>query len=491
MDAIQFIQAFAPIISKAAMQTYLSALPLISSVSLLLFSTYSAMSRLSIQLWRPRRSGCRIIHRPQAIFSTIINKAYDSTTSDNTLTLALPEGAASFKDSRSRNKNSPHAKEHYRCITFSPDGQWIATENKDQRGLDIWNVETLSYAKTIAKGCVELDFDFITYSADGKKVMIVPSFHSNISRRAFFIWDVETDKLVRRVSTRRDISKIAISPDQSQLAIVERYISHIRIIDVSTGRHMGPPIRPYGGLGHYSIDRLIWAPNGQFLATVNSVFMKDFFERREIHLLSLSGEVVNPSLGSPTPDQIIGLAYSPDSLKIIAIYRDDADAKHEKKLSIWCTQTGNLIATTSFEFNSEEVTIAFTSDEDILVCGYDLDWGTIVLLRFNVVPTHSTRTYTYYPPKFDPSEPPLTIAYSHDTSGVIVDYASHVDADGWILNTKGERQIWTPWANHELSHSRETPREGHTEYRILEVKNPETKIVVLRYVIAFEDVKSA
>jgi WD40 repeat protein len=112
-----------------------------------------------------------MIHRPPAILSTILNTAYDSTTSDNTVTLALSEGAASFKD----------AKEHCRCITFSPDGQWIVTENKDQRGLDIWNVETLSYAKTIAKGCVELDFKFITYSADANKVMIVPNFHSNIS----------------------------------------------------------------------------------------------------------------------------------------------------------------------------------------------------------------------------------------------------------------------------------------------------------------------
>jgi hypothetical protein len=140
----------------------------------------------------------------------------------------------------------------------------------------------------------------------------------------------------------------------------------------------------------------------------------------------------------------------------------------------------------SFELTSEKVTIAFTVNKDILVCGYDFEQDTIVLLRFTAVPTHSGQTYTQYPPKFDPSDTPLTIAYSRDTSGAIVDYASHVDADGWILNTKGEREIWTPWTNYDLSCSCEPPQEGETQYRTLEVKDPETKIVVLRYVIAFK-----
>ena len=156
--------------------------------------------------------------------------------------------------------------------------------------------------------------------------------------------------------------------------------------------------------------------------------------------------------------------------------------KHEKTLSIWCTRTRILIGTISFKSTLEEVTIAFTVDKDILVCGYDLDRSTCVLLRFNVLPIYTTQTHTHYPPFLDA---PLTLSYSYDTSGVIIDYASQVDADGWILNTKGGRQIRT-CANYELSHSCKPPREGQIEYRTLKVKDPETKIVVLRYVIAFK-----
>ena len=54
------------------------------------------------------------------------------------------------------------------------------------------------------------------------------------------------------------------------------------------------------------------------------------------------------------------------------------------------------------------------------------------------------------PPNFCSSQTPYTIQYSHHISGAIDDYVSHIDHKGWILNTKGGREIWTPWANYEL-----------------------------------------
>ena len=460
-DAIQSIHAFSPIISKAAMQTYLSALPLMSSASPLLFKKYFVMSRPRIKSWGPRSSVCRIIHSQRVILSAIGGTMYDSR----------------------------------HLITLSPDGRWIAIENRNQRALDMWNVETLSNAKTIAKGCDELDSDFdtITHSADGKKVMIVTISYSNPSRPAVGIWDVKTDKLVMRPGVLTQfltgVDEVAISPDGSQIAVAPRFSSRIQIIDVSTG-HLMDQITLNGS--YYSIRQLIWSPNGQFFAIVNLKDPYATISTREIYLLSLGRSIKAPDLclGSPTEKYIIALAFSPDSSKVAATYRDGV-MKDGKTLLIWCTQTRILIGTTSFELTGDEVTIAFTRDNDILVCAYDLYRSTIVLLRFNVLATFSTQTYTHYPPKFDPSETPLTIAYSHDTSGAIVDYASQVDADGWIFNTKGERQIWTPWANYELSCFCEPSREGQTQYRTLEVKDPETKTVVLRYVIAFEQLEDA
>jgi DNA-binding beta-propeller fold protein YncE len=236
MDAIQFIRAFAPIISKAAMQTYLSALPLASSTSPLLFGKYSTMSRPSIEVLEPRNSDHRVIHNPVE---------------------ALPSISGTVLDARN--------------IAISPDGQWIAIENKDQRALDIWNVETLTCAKTIATG----NFHLITYSADGKKVMTVASTAD--LNRLVLIWDVETNQVVLEsvIPHITDRMGVAISPDGSQAA-ASRQNSNVYLgIDIQTGSRIVKEIRPFD-MEYVFMKRLVWSPNGESLAMVNSVETSGF-----------------------------------------------------------------------------------------------------------------------------------------------------------------------------------------------------------------------
>ena len=51
-------------------------------------------------------------------------------------------GASKSSDTRTWKRKWSPAKDRRRPIALSPDGQWMAT--KDERGLDIWNVETFS-----------------------------------------------------------------------------------------------------------------------------------------------------------------------------------------------------------------------------------------------------------------------------------------------------------------------------------------------------------
>ena len=454
------------------------------------------MSRPRTKVSRPRSRRCQIIRKSRVVISTIGPTRYHSQGSDDTIALAPSEGRASI-DPRIGNKIVSPAKEDCRRqVAFSPDGKWIAIENKDERALDIWSVETLSFVKTIANGSGQLDFDNITYSADGKTIMIIASCFSRhpfpTCQRIIYFWDVKTDKRMYpetsspgTLNMKSDDSEmvVAVSSDGSQIAVAHGQRNQsILLFDVSTGDRTGQPIKADKSRRY---DRLVWSPNGQSLATVNSFLSQGY--KKALHLLSLSDNTEVCLI--PAIAHIIGLAYSPDSSKVVAIHRDDMGCV--PKLSMWCTQTGDCIASPSFNLTLEEVTVAFSHDQDILVCGYDLDRSAIVLFRFDAVPKPSLRTYTQYPPKFDPSDTPLTIAYAHDVSGVIVDYASQVDANGWILNTKGEREIWTPWTNYDLSYSCEPPQEGQTRYRTLEVMDPETKVVVLRYVIAFEQREDA
>ena len=427
-----------------------------------------AQSCVKLSASGSQRSICRTIYNPRVIRSNTGSIVYDSTSSYDAIPLALSKSGAS------RTGNDIHLPN----FAISPDGQWIINRNKDQ-ALEIWSVESRSYARTIAKGMPEYYYR-TTYSADGKKIMFISTFYPGFHE--YVIWDVTTDTLVKELKVSKD-EQVAISPDGSKMAVADR--NHIQIVDISTGNNIGKPtIIPYANDETcYLTNQFIWSPNGQFLVSV----IEDYpFTKADIYLLSFGNSIKLPNPCMESRKSILDLACSPNSSKVAAIYGHIIDDK--KMLSINCTRTGNLIRTIFFTLASTEVRIAFTSDENILICGYDFDRGINVLLRFNVVPTHFIQINAQYPLQFHPSETetPLTIEYSHDTSGAIIDYASQVDANGWILNTQGERQMWTPWANYELSYSCKPPQEGQTQYMTLEVKDPEMRGIVLRYVIAFE-----
>ena len=203
--------------------------------------------------------------------------------------------------------------------------------------------------------------------------------------------------------------------------------------------------------------------------------------------MSLTPSAQVPSLsllGSFTTDHVFDLAFSPDSSKVVIVLSDDEEDSGRAILSIWCKRSASLTGRASLDWSSK-TRISFSADCRDILLGYKWRDSAATLLRFRVVPTH-LETYMDRPPK---SHPPKThtIEYSHYISGgTIDDYASHVDTDGWILNTKGEREIWTPWTNYEVLCSCQPPQKGQTQYRTLKVQDPETKTVVLIYVISFE-----
>ena len=155
MDTIQFIRAFASIISKAAMQTYHSALALMPSDSLL-SQRYSAMSRPSLKSsWSGSDSGfgySPITHDP-AIILSINSSVYNSASFGDIIALSLRKGEIAFSHTKTGKETGSRIRTagRFRLIAFSPDGQWIVTCRDRQRGLKIWNAQTRTHAKTIAK----------------------------------------------------------------------------------------------------------------------------------------------------------------------------------------------------------------------------------------------------------------------------------------------------------------------------------------------------
>ena len=493
MDALRFIHAFAPIISKAAMQTYYSALPLMPLASLL-SKKYSAMSRPSLKLSESSHS--QIITHPQVILPL-----YDDIASSDNLIALSHQGEITFFDTRTGNEIGSGIPAPYGCypIALSPDGKCIAIQGDNKRDLEIWDVKNCICVKTIRiKSEYASQWQQITYSADGEKVMVIitiPTYFSSL-RQLVFVLDVKTDEPLKQLEV--NANHVAISPDGSQIAIIVSDIDKlsVRIINVSTGRiSRQTQIKLYNDNLWTASSRIVWSPNGQFLASVS----KKEYTETEICLLPLTrGSAQVPSLILPessTGKHIVDLVCSPDSSKIVAGLWDYEVQR--MTLYICCTRllAGTLIGTTSVKLDKGnwklEAALSFaTNGQDILICqsAYNSESLTpqnSILHHFSVVPTH-LETYMNHPPKFHPSQTPHTIQYSHHISGAIGDYASHVDSDGWIVNMKGGREIWTPWANYELLCSCKPPSEGQTQYRTLEVRDPETKTIVLIYVIAFE-----
>ena len=460
------------------MQTYYSALPLMPSESLL-SKKYSAISRPSLKL--SESSYPRIINHPQVILPKFLDC---STSFDDIIALSLWEDGIAFFNTRTGNEfgsGIPTADGWGHLLAFSPDGKWIATKIHRHRALELWNVETRTRVKAIEIEPIH-SFERITYSADGGKVIFVTwNYKGN---RLVFIWDVKTDKPLKRLEVQA--GDVAISPDGSQIAIHDEL--GIKIIDVSTGR-IDRQITPSND-GLWTSDdpdpRIAWSPNGQFLASATS-------KRSEtkLYLMSLTpGSAQVPiltRLECPPTKYVDQLAFSPDSSKVVALLWDNKTER--TTLSIWCTQSGALVGTSS-GMTIEYAKLYFPADgQDILICdrGLSNTPPNPTLHRFSVVPTH-LETYMNDPPKFHPSQTPHTVQYSHHISGAIDDYdASHVAASGWILNTKGEREIWTSWGKLYTFVSCKPPQKGRTQYSgTLEAKNPRTTTVVLIDVIAFE-----
>ena len=472
------------------MQTYYSALPLMPSGSLL-SKKYSAISRPSLKL--SESSYSRIINHTQVELPEFW---FCSTSCDDIIALSLREGGIAFFDARTGNEigsRIPTPDRDRYLIAFSPDGRWIVIQGVEKCALDLWNVETRTHVKTCTYSkTIHYPFELIIYSVDGEKVMVtwrVDAFFS-LDRRVL-IWDVKTGKPSKQLEVQA--GDVAISPDGSQIAINDNSELGIKIIDVSTG-HIDQQITLCNDSRWTSgdpIPRIAWSPNGQFLACSSRKQ-----SRTKLYLLSLtSGSAQVPILTrlecpTSTTKYVFQLTFSPDSSKVVAVFRDYKKSRATLSICQWCTRSGALVEI-SYEMATGIEALSFAADgQDILICNRDPFKCNSTLYRFSVVPTH-LETYMNDPPKFHPSQTPHTIQYSCHISGVIDDYASHVAIDGWIFNTKGEREIWTPWASYELLCSCKPPQKGRTQYRTLEVKDPQTKTVVMIYVIAFdqEDVK--
>jgi len=485
MDGIRFIRAFSPILSKAAMQTYISALPLMQPDTLLfkIYHTETTAGRSDLQSHSP--SGWAILNAP-AEWNT--NLALDMKTSSFASSGYLIAQAECYPTNRVRFYNSRTGHEvglslplqlPAESMHFSPDGRRISTV--DSRGIiSIWDIK-----KGLLTHHIKSDFQhpLIHYSASGDRILIGGlEPHKHRFGDKFSVWNTTTAKCIREfVFNISYWHNIALSPDGMKLAVHERNKVGIRIFDIESGELVGKPsLAIKGGVGQETLlfKKVIWSSNGDLLATVSmqdSICLWNTDSGSFMLLQDLNG----------SGGALSCLAFSPDNSCIAVLYSYSKSASGEDRRNsharIWNTLTRKIVWSETIP--AMEYSMSFLPDsQEILFFVGELNNPPIRIVR---LPAHMS-----YPPNIYEWTPGSHIQYSRLTSGTNVNFTSQVDGEGWVINTAGERQVWVPYPGFEL-HSEDRvesdeQQESFLQRKTLEVKDPKTSTVVLRLKIDFK-----
>jgi WD40 repeat protein len=478
MDAIRFISAFFPIISKAAMQTYISALPLMGSDTLL-FKTYhtetitcrSDLQSHSPSGWVPLKAPAKwhTNRHPKTIISSSASSGYLIAEAES-----HPTTRVRFYDARTGNEteNSFKLPSPAESMHFTPDSRHLLTI--DDRGtISTWDIK-----KGLSVHIIEFEFKYplIHLSANGK-ILVGSRKHNGFSDK-FSLWDTVTAECIRTfVFNISYWHNIALSPDGRTLAVQEGNKAGIQFFDVQSGTLEeqafvieGRAAQPEESL---SFKNVIWSSDGKFLATVSIQDNIRLWDVDKRTCTSLDSEARD---GSLSPD----LSFSPDNSYIAAWYSNSKSTPSHSYARIWDMQTRKIIWTGTLG-PTRDYSMSFLSDSQEIIF-FELNHPPIRIVRLPTYMSDPLRIYGWTSAYY--------IQYSHLTSSANVDFASRVDGVGWITNTAGERLMWVPYPDFELCSTiqrteLDRQRARFTQRKILEVKEPGTNTVVLRFKIDF------
>jgi WD40 repeat protein len=202
------------------------------------------------------------------------------------------------------------------CLTFSPDGKWLATGAARIGKVQLWSVADAKPVRVLTghTGWVWS----VAFSPDGK-------FLASVDSTTLKIWDPETGKVLHsRPGPQMEIRCVVFSPDSQLLATSgwEFWDRTILLWDVVSGKF----IRRL--LGHQDgVLSVAFSPDGKTLASVsrdNTIRLWD----------TNSGKQLEPTLGHQAP--IEAIAISPNNKWIARRARDQS-------IYLWDPATGKRV----------------------------------------------------------------------------------------------------------------------------------------------------
>lgn len=475
-------------ISKSTLQTYTSALPLMSSDTSLIQQidqNVSVAKSDSKSGWHGQRMSYRDVQCCCSNGSLIAMALW----SKNNIT---------FLDCVTDTREGISIDGRLKAMVFSPSGTHLAlATTRGRRGSEIhvavYNVETYARVHSFTTKHAFTEDIFITCSTNGATILImsaspsIPSYNNTVEVKCS-VHDGLTGSI--RISKTMTVSQyyprltrlgIALSPDGRKLAMCNE--TGVQLWDVDSSELVDIVFkRPYE-LHSWDMNRCIvcWSPGVTFLALVSP-------GESTVRLWSFRDQSCwTADIEHSTFRASRALNFSSDSSRLaFASSYNNAAGITVFKIQVWDTQTGKNIGEETcvdgpavfqpcqnggrllslYPDGQEIIVISMfpqrTDDED------DFRYTVVVYLLSDISPAYMTDP----PISRDFKQiPNLSLCLSSEIS--CHDYASKIDANGWILTLEGKRVLLTPYPSFEVS----APLFGS-----LEIRHPETKKTVLKYV---------
>ncbi|CAD5943653.1 putative WD repeat-containing protein all2124 [Planktothrix rubescens] len=229
-------------------------------------------------------------------------------------------------------------------VSFSPDGQQIATASLDQT-LKIWSIQGKLLTEP-SQFPHESPITRVRYSPDGNIIATATASINNTGQNQVLLWTTTGTPLPQSPMRHKGvINSISFSPDGKKI-VTSSNDKTIKLWALD-----GTLIQEFKGHADRIFDAQL-SPDGQIIASCS----KD----GEIKIWSLDGQLIRTIKAHNQP--VYDLDFSPDGKQIVS-------ASGDRTLKLWDTETGQEINTPIKGHNDDILTVNFSPDGQFLLSG--------------------------------------------------------------------------------------------------------------------------